>query len=914
MSTKAKAWVLLFMLTINEAQSYRHAQYSVSVAAKMAPAYAAANSTRRTPEPGNSDTIYIQTQWAYYNKNTWRTSTIGFRVTEDSGLKYVLVEGLDMPVRLLPDAVVGRRKIKGMPVVQITGWQQWVPDASQGAGSWSKSYYEKGHAILIRADINPEIGVTKSTYFPWRAEGHKVYEDKETQSLYYFNQEGQFFPIPDHDDVIRSACKRGDKVINKGGRKDKKEEVLYIAKDDDPVELQWDDNDSKNTWQSAKFVSKKGVPCNEAPCEVGDHVEARYGDGPDRYKAVIKQSTLSGVLLTRPERGGTPMYNRADNLEKQFQGQPLRCSQLGTRPNVFPVHVYPADGSAPWSTEQKEFDISNPATFLMRTVDSFLSTTSCLDDPGATGGPTCLHRCTYDSDKDVCGPQSFCQVVDAATDPFDGGQGGQKCKAAGPSFHEAADGHFAADNYLAGDGMVRLREHVFDMIEDLEAMNAKIAGMSEKDQKKAAEQEIQATQEKWSQSTELLSIIRTMRPRLQMSRNYYNEEDAERSEAAKSHWPELLRRLHAPDLKHWRDQPTEADTLTIPDYEEAVARTTEALKASTKFSVAAKLHNTLVKFLALRPALISNMMKASSDGRCQLSMEHGEADVRERKLFMSYYLQVPGYDIGSDGRWSQVSAPCRDLLTIRQKGLSTKAESSYEKEKEKEEDKKSTGGPASAGATEGRRPRSALQLKGELSEMKRERPDGQNLTTAEIGEHSLLQEQQRTSEEAEFTTSDIIEDIGGESQFTSMWEDGTETTTDFGFTLACIIVVILCSVIAGVLFGVSGLMMTKSGRGDADKTGIAAMFLGVLVMIGAFAMCGAGLVGIAIIGLIGAIVLGVTMAMFLSRGRGFIQLHEEVQTRSEEDRRQMPLESEMRKPFIDNSKRLSMFTAIAAGL
>ena len=53
---------------------------------------------------------------------------------------------------------------------------------------------------------------------------------------------------------------------------------------------------------------------------------------------------------------------------------------------------------------------------------------------------TCVFRCFYDSENDICGPSHFCEKVGSSPAgnlaPF-GAE--QKCKALGAADHEAAD-------------------------------------------------------------------------------------------------------------------------------------------------------------------------------------------------------------------------------------------------------------------------------------------------------------------------------------------------------------------------------------------------------------------------------------------------------------------------------------------
>ncbi|CAJ1331734.1 unnamed protein product, partial [Effrenium voratum] len=72
----------------------------------------------------------------------------------------------------------------------------------------------------------------------------------------------------------------------------------------------------------------------------------------------------------------------------------------------------------------------------MTAVDAMLGQSSCLNSPSL-----CAFRCTYDSEKDVCGPIGFCHKVSASEAksvlaPFGSDQ---KCKAVGATTHEAAD-------------------------------------------------------------------------------------------------------------------------------------------------------------------------------------------------------------------------------------------------------------------------------------------------------------------------------------------------------------------------------------------------------------------------------------------------------------------------------------------
>merc|ERR1719198_1371053 len=72
-------------------------------------------------------------------------------------------------------------------------------------------------------------------------------------------------------------------------------------------------------------------------------------------------------------------------------------------------------------------------------------------------------------------------------------------------------------------------------------------------------------------------------------------------------------------------------------------------------------------------------------------------------------------------------------------------------------------------------------------------------------------------------SSSLLQEKQAGQEFTAMdeWEAefGMNTTQDFGFTLLCIIVCIVCSVVAGALFAAAGMAAMKNhGCKDSFRT------------------------------------------------------------------------------------------------
>ncbi|CAJ1355227.1 unnamed protein product, partial [Effrenium voratum] len=201
------------------------------------------------------------------------------------------------------------------------------------------------------------------------------------------------------------------------------------------------------------------------------------------------------------------------------------------------------------------------------------------------------------------------------------------------------------------------------------------------------------------------------------------------------------------------------------------------------FSVVAKLHSELVNFLIRRPAVLINAVKHDSKKQCVLSDE-SDAGKAQITLFAKYYLKAPGHN-KDDLKTTDLSLPenCQDFLAGNDQRDPEDVASNLEESTEALEAEKSSG--------------------------------------------SLMQ----------FKSERLRDAVGGDEAASSFAHgtafEGTEEEAEaaFVFILACIIVAIVCMLVAGMLFMAAGSMMEDNWMGYF----VCAM-LGGLVVFGAFCM------------------------------------------------------------------------------
>ncbi|CAE7772243.1 unnamed protein product [Symbiodinium pilosum] len=249
-----------------------------------------------------------------------------------------------------------------------------------------------------------------------------------------------------------------------------------------------------------------------------------------------------------------------------------------------------------------------PDRELMAMVDGMLGETSCMGNPSK-----CAFRCFYDSEHDVCGPVAFCQKAGTGAPdilaPF-GEQ--QKCRAVGAESHEQAD------RVIAETGMGKLKDMAVDVTERLEKSEAVSWSSS-------GRSSLKDSVNLWLEAADVLNVLETLPMRV-----------AEDNGA----FPAAARRAAETDLKHWRRRP---DKLSIQEYQAAAAAPVSSVKASRRFSVAAKLHSELQAFLVKRPSVLMHYVKSESQEKCILS-DKTESDRNEVSIFVKYFLKVPGYN------------------------------------------------------------------------------------------------------------------------------------------------------------------------------------------------------------------------------------------------------------------------------
>jgi len=305
------------------------------------------------------------------------------------------------------------------------------------------------------------------------------------------------------------------------------------------------------------------------------------------------------------------------------------------------------------------------------------------------------------------------------------------------------------------------------------------------------------TAELWEEAADVLQVFETLPSRT----------DPEVGKFTAAH-----RRASKTDMKHWRHR---KDRLTIEEYKAAKDSSVAVLRGSEEFSVPAKLHSELVNFVLKRPRIIIETAKLESKDKCVLKDE-SLAEKEQLKDFVNYFMKVPGYNAGDlDGQTLNLPEHCQDYL----KSVSGSSIS----------DLLSTADEAAAHMETATNP-----------------PDSRPASSLELKSERLLAAVSRDEEARNLLHSDS-------------WTDESEAArTQFVFILFCILVAIVCFVVAGMLFaGAIGSIKTCSGDTYNSGSGCMAFFvlgiLGGLVIFGAF--CMAWPVGIAV--LIGLIVTGI---------------------------------------------------------
>ena len=244
---------------------------------------------------------------------------------------------------------------------------------------------------------------------------------------------------------------------------------------------------------------------------------------------------------------------------------------------------------------------------------------------------TCVFRCFYDSENDICGPSHFCEKVGSSPAdnlaPF-GAE--QKCKALGAADHEAADAEIAKK-------LEDIKGSVLDLTEKMEQSPA----ISEKGSSRSS---LKASAAMFQEVAQMLDVMEAFPMRLAPESGDFRKAAA---------------RAALTDMKHWRGRP---DRLTIPQYQKAGQASIAEVRSSTDFSVPAKLHNTLVDYVKKRPNMLITFLKQETNDKCTLS---DETDEKRNQLgtFVNYFLSVPGYDPSDLKDVAHgIPTPCRDFL------------------------------------------------------------------------------------------------------------------------------------------------------------------------------------------------------------------------------------------------------------
>ena len=244
---------------------------------------------------------------------------------------------------------------------------------------------------------------------------------------------------------------------------------------------------------------------------------------------------------------------------------------------------------------------------------------------------TCVFRCFYDSENDICGPSHFCEKVGSSPvdnlAPF-GAE--QKCKALGAADHEAADVEIAKK-------LEDIKGSVLDLADKMEQSPA----ISEKGSSRSS---LKASAAMFQEAAQMLDVMEAFPTRLAPESGDF---------------PKAAARAAYTDMKHWRGRP---DRLTIVQYQKAGQASIADVRNSKDFSVPAKLHNALVDFVKKRPNVLIKFLKQETNDKCSLSDETGEK--REQLgMFVNYFLGVPGHDPNDLKDVAHgIPTPCRDFL------------------------------------------------------------------------------------------------------------------------------------------------------------------------------------------------------------------------------------------------------------
>ena len=244
---------------------------------------------------------------------------------------------------------------------------------------------------------------------------------------------------------------------------------------------------------------------------------------------------------------------------------------------------------------------------------------------------TCVFRCFYDSENDICGPSHFCEKVGSSPAdnlaPF-GAE--QKCKALGAADHEAADVEIAKK-------LEDIKGSVLDLADKMEQSPA----ISEKGSSRSS---LKASAAMFQEAAQMLDVMEAFPTRLAPESGDF---------------PKAAARAAYTDMKHWRGRP---DRLTIVQYQKAGQASIADVRNSKDFSVPAKLHNALVDFVKKRPNVLIKFLKQETNDKCSLSDETGEKR-DQLGMFVNYFLGVPGHDPNDLKDVAHgIPTPCRDFL------------------------------------------------------------------------------------------------------------------------------------------------------------------------------------------------------------------------------------------------------------
>jgi len=401
--------------------------------------------------------------------------------------------------------------------------------------------------------------------------------------------------------------------------------------------------------------------------------------------------------------------------------------------------------------------MAKPDRDLMMLVDGMLGEMSCMGKPS-----TCAFRCFYDSENDVCGPSHFCEKVGSSpADNLAPFGSKQKCKAVGGPSHEAADRGIAQK-------LEDIKRDVLDLTEKLEQSPA----ISESDSSRSSVKEASALVQ---EANQMLNIMETFPMRLAPEAGDF---------------PEAAARAAYTDMKHWRRRP---DRLTIEQYKEAGSKSVSALRGSRRYSVPAKLHNSLVDFMKKRPHLLIRFLKHETNDQCVLSDET-DSDRERLGTFVNYYMSVPGYNINDlKDVTLDLPAHCQDFLV----------------------------------SGEAADPESIVQTAGE----------GQQIlsnSTSEGSEGGLLQVKSERLARALGPDGTSFLQSGTSADFAA---DESERAQEVLFIIGCIVVCLLCFFFATAFFMMGFASIAGCGNGGACFAAyFVCMTIGSLIIWGAFAM------------------------------------------------------------------------------